>query len=89
MGPKLFARIVRFQAALDRKARSKSRTWTEVAQEFGYFDQMHMIHDFDQFAAEKPTEMLGVMESLFREQIEAVGVGLSAHEACTVPRFMV
>lgn len=89
MGPKLFARIVRFQAALDRKARSNSKTWTEVAQEFGYFDQTHMIHDFDQFAAEKPTEMLGVVEALFREQIEAMRLGLGAREAGMVPRFMV
>ncbi|MGB6194132.1 MAG: helix-turn-helix domain-containing protein [Terracidiphilus sp.] len=89
MGPKLFARIVRFQAALDRKARSNSKTWTEVAQEFGYFDQMHMIHDFEQFAAEKPTEMLGVVESLFREQIEAMRLGLGVRAVGMVPRFMV
>src|SRR5262249_18491546 len=43
--PKLFARIARFQRALDRK-RATGDSWLTVAQEAGYFDQMHMIRDF-------------------------------------------
>jgi AraC-like DNA-binding protein len=41
MRPKLFARVVRFQAALGSKALHSGKSWTEVAHEFGYFDQMH------------------------------------------------
>jgi hypothetical protein len=41
--PKLFARIVRFEAALDSKARSLGKSWTDVAHEFGYYDQMHLL----------------------------------------------
>ena len=30
MGPKLYARIARFEAALDKKARSRAKSWTDV-----------------------------------------------------------
>jgi AraC-like DNA-binding protein len=43
VSPKLFARIARFEAALDRMARSPQGSWTEVAHRFGYYDQMHMV----------------------------------------------
>src|SRR5580658_741205 len=56
--PKLFARIVRFEAALDSKARSSGKSWTDVAQEFGYYDQMHLVHDFEGFTGGTPTDML-------------------------------
>jgi AraC-like DNA-binding protein len=52
MRPKLYARIVRFQSALDCKARSSTKSWTDVAHEFGYHDQMHMIHDFEEFTGQ-------------------------------------
>jgi methylphosphotriester-DNA--protein-cysteine methyltransferase len=69
--PKLFARIARFEAVLDRKARSV-RSWADVAQDFGYFDQMHMIHDFEEFTGQTPTLVLNQLETLFRGQIEAI-----------------
>jgi len=75
--PKLFARIVRFEAALDRKARSSAMSWTEVAHEFGYYDQMHMVHDFQEFAGGTPTHMLNEVEELFRVQIGAIRSGRS------------
>ena len=36
MPPKLFARITRFQMALDAKRQTPTRTWLSVAHEFGY-----------------------------------------------------
>jgi AraC-like DNA-binding protein len=45
ISPKLFARIARFQRALDAK-RTTGESWLTVAQEAGYFDQMHMVRDF-------------------------------------------
>jgi AraC-like DNA-binding protein len=72
LSPKLFSRIIRFEAALDRKARSSVKSWTEIANELGYFDQMHMIHDFKVFTGGTPTRMLAEMESLFRERIRAI-----------------
>jgi AraC-like DNA-binding protein len=72
MRPKLFARIARFEAALHSKARSAQKSWTDVAYEFGYHDQMHMVHDFEAFTGGTPTSVLKQFEILFREQIDAM-----------------
>jgi AraC-like DNA-binding protein len=79
--PKLYARIARFEAALDRKARSSTKSWTDVAHECGYYDQMHMVHDFEGFTDETPTNMLGRIEMVFREQIKAMRLGRRSAEA--------
>jgi AraC-like DNA-binding protein len=55
VAPKLFARIVRFHRALHAKLSHTERAWTDIAYEFGYFDQMHMVHDFRLFSGESPT----------------------------------
>lgn len=82
MRPKLFARIARFEAALDTKARSATKSWTEVAHEFGYCDQMHMVHDFGEFTDKTPTETLLQLETVFLEQIKTIRSGaLSANAA--------
>jgi AraC-like DNA-binding protein len=75
-GAKLFARIVRFEAALDRKARASTTSWAHIAHELGYFDQMHMIHDFAEFTGGTPTQMLREVEGLFRERVKAIRDGL-------------
>lgn len=80
LSPKLFARIVRFEAALDRKARASTKSWAHIAHELGYFDQMHMIHDFAEFTGGTPTQMLREVEGLFRERIKAIRAGL-----CNMP----
>lgn len=76
LSPKLFARIVRFEAALDRKARASTNSWAQIAHELGYFDQMHMIHDFAEFTGGTPTQMLREVEDLFRERIKIIRAGL-------------
>lgn len=53
IGPKRYARIVRFQRAL-ALGRGSRRTWTDVAREVGYFDQAHLIADFRDLAAASP-----------------------------------
>lgn len=80
MPPKLFARIARFEAALETKARFAARTWTEVAHDFGYFDQMHMVHDFEELTGETPTELLTQLESVFAEQIRTL-----RSRGCSIP----
>lgn len=69
MSAKLFSRLVRFQAALDGKARCPHKSWTFVAQECGYFDQMHLIHDFEEFTAECPGDVLRSVERIYGEHI--------------------
>lgn len=87
--PKLFSRIVRFQNALDTKARSSTKSWTDVAHEFGYYDQMHMVHDFKEFTGETPTETLRQLELIFRAQIDAVRAGRAAEHPNMVRRFVI
>ena len=58
VGPKLYGRIVRLNQALGTKLASPERTWTEIAHELGYFDQMHMIHDFQKLAGDSPVPFL-------------------------------
>jgi AraC-like DNA-binding protein len=89
VSPKLYARIARFQAALDNKARSSTKTWTDIAHEFGYHDQMHMIHDFEEFTGETPTETLRLVEMFFRQQIEAIRIGMGTKDPKVVPRFVI
>jgi AraC-like DNA-binding protein len=55
VAPKRYARIVRFHAASEAKAHSNERAWTDIAHDLGYYDQMHMVHDFRIFAGESPT----------------------------------
>jgi AraC-like DNA-binding protein len=65
--PKRYAKIIRFNAALRAKTIAPRRLWTEIAHEFGYYDQMHMIRDFERFAGESPSAAMrriaGISES--------------------------
>ncbi len=59
--PKAFARVARFQAALDAKAASPKRTWLDISHSFGYYDQMHMVHDFESLGLNTPTNVIAQM----------------------------
>src|SRR5712691_5475415 len=59
--PKMFARVARFKAALDAKLACPKRTWLDIAHSFGYFDQMHMIHDFGTLGRSTPKQLLAEM----------------------------
>lgn len=89
MRPKLYARIVRFQSALDNKARSSTKSWTDIAHEFGYHDQMHMVHDFQEFTGATPTETLRLLEMFFRQQLEAIRIEAGRHNSRVPTRFVI
>jgi AraC-like DNA-binding protein len=55
--PKRFARLRRFQLALDRK-RVSGTTWLDVVHDLGYFDQMHMVKEFRAFGGDAPSLLL-------------------------------
>jgi len=65
VGPKLFARIVRFQQVF-RAVEQCSVEWAAVALECGYYDQAHLIRDFNQFAQQTPA-VLFANQSLLTE----------------------
>jgi AraC-like DNA-binding protein len=55
---KRLSEIFRFQNVLGAVAGMDSADWTEVALRFGYYDQSHLIHEFQRFAGASPTEYL-------------------------------
>ncbi len=55
--PKTFARLARFEKAVDRK-RLGSKSWLNVSHDLGYFDQMHMIRDFQIFGGNTPGRLV-------------------------------
>ena len=65
LGPKLLARIVRFQQVF-RAVDQSDPSWAEVAVECGYYDQAHLIRDFHQFAQQTPA-VLFAGQSLLTE----------------------
>ena len=58
IAPKYYARVARFQTALDAKIGSPGRSWLEIAHDLGYHDQMHLVHDFHDLAADAPGSVL-------------------------------
>lgn len=58
MRPKLFARIARFQMALDVKLHRPQRSWLAISQDLGYHDQMHLIRDFQDLCGAAPKSIL-------------------------------
>jgi AraC-like DNA-binding protein len=62
--PKSFARIVRFEECIS-KATSQNLSLTELAYEFGYYDQSHMIKDFRGFSGISPQNLLNEDISIF------------------------
>jgi len=58
--PKMVARICRFRRAIDalKSPSSRALDWAQLALACGYFDQSHLIHDFQEFAGAAPERFL-------------------------------
>jgi len=71
IGPKLLGRIIRFQQVF-RAVEQCNTAWADVALECGYYDQAHLIRDFNQFAQQTPAVLFSsqsaLMESFTRKQ---------------------
>lgn len=52
--PKMFARLIRFSKAYRLRENYPQMNWTQIAHKCQYFDQMHFIKDFKQFAGVTP-----------------------------------
>ena len=57
IAPKMFCRILRFQEVF-RAVAENSTGWADVAIDCGYFDQAHLIRDFQEFAHQTPAALL-------------------------------
>ena len=56
--PKVFCRILRFQRARTLADQIEKPNWAQLASTCGYFDQSHLINDFQEFSGFSPTEYL-------------------------------
>jgi AraC-like DNA-binding protein len=74
IAPKLYARIVRFEAALRRKSAAPGMQWTDIAHQPGYHDQMHMVHDFNQLSGESPTSICTQHDMFVKPEVASAGV---------------
>jgi len=63
LGPKLFCRILRFQQVF-RAVAEHSAGWADLAIDCGYYDQAHLIRDFQQFAHQTPAVLLSQSSGL-------------------------
>jgi transcriptional regulator GlxA family with amidase domain len=56
--PKLFCRILRFQRVRILADQIEKPDWAQIASTCGYFDQSHLINDFQEFSGFSPAEYL-------------------------------
>ena len=69
VSPKLYARIVRFEAALQRRAVCPSSRWTDIAHDLGYHDQMHMVHDFTRLSGDSPEAIARQLDMFVQPEV--------------------
>lgn len=72
MPPKFFARLIRFSKAYRMRENFGQLSWTTIAHECGYFDQMHFIRDFKEFAGVAP----GILERELKDLPVRLQAGL-------------
>jgi AraC-like DNA-binding protein len=65
--PKLFSRVCRLQRALGWAATDQD--WAQIALESGYFDQSHLIHDFQEFCRMTPADYHRRLQELRRSGV--------------------
>lgn len=70
LSPKLFARIIRFSKAYRIRENLPDISWTKIAYECNYFDQMHLIRDFKEFA--------GVAPGVIEKELDGLPIRLQA-----------
>ncbi|WP_259781022.1 helix-turn-helix domain-containing protein [Aestuariispira ectoiniformans] len=58
ISPKNFSRIIRFRRAVAEARNTQSPDWAGIAAGCGYYDQSHMIRDFQAIARTSPQKLL-------------------------------
>ena len=70
--PKMYCRVTRFRHIFDAISDpDASLNWVKIALDTGYFDQSHLIRDFQQFAGSSPTVFL-TEQSPFADSINQI-----------------
>jgi AraC-like DNA-binding protein len=68
--PKLYSRIQRFHRARASERATPAPDWAQIALDSGYFDQSHLIRDFQAFAGLTPEAYLRSEHVVHRHQAE-------------------
>lgn len=63
--PKIYARTIRFDAALSAHRQAPKRPWTEIVHEAGYFDQAHFVRECHALVGLAPSELIGDWDNIF------------------------
>jgi AraC-like DNA-binding protein len=67
LNPKLFHRVQRFQRVLIQVRRLPEPEWAQLALEYGYFDQSHLIRDCLAFSGFSPADYLRRLKELHKK----------------------
>jgi AraC-like DNA-binding protein len=54
--PKQVSRLFRFRGCLEAAHKAPDPDWGDIAADCGYYDQAHMIHEFQEFAGMTPAQ---------------------------------
>lgn len=65
LSPKLYARTVRFEAALTAHRSAPAKLWTDIVHEAGYFDQAHFVRECRALTGVPPSHFIDDWESSF------------------------
>jgi AraC-like DNA-binding protein len=65
LGPKRFAKVLRFQSVF-RRAALDERRWAALSLDCGYYDQSHFIRDFKSFTGRSPAALFSNESELTR-----------------------
>lgn len=71
VGPKAFARLMRFRHALSAARKDCSVNWARIAAEAGYYDQAHLITEFRAIAGVTPRTLVAELDITGKRQFPA------------------
>ena len=58
LGPKRYGSVIRFQSLLNGLEKEHEPDWVQLALEFGYYDQSHMVNTFREMTGLSPTRYM-------------------------------
>ena len=67
ISPRFYNKLRRFAEAYKLKELNPKRSWTDIAYTCGYFDQMHLIHDFRLFSGHTPGFIKKILNTQYQE----------------------
>jgi AraC-like DNA-binding protein len=62
LSPKEFARLIRFKSVMVESMTTPSVSWGKMIHDYGYYDQSHLIKDFQNYTGQTPTAFLKQIE---------------------------